>query len=454
MHQAQNSPAKQHVTCKNSILDLRSSSLGLIRQAHRFIAGIFSRLEKAVSLSKITTSVNVVYLLEIARAILKYVRTGNSSPSFNTRSLSDDVLVEMLLVYDRLFAAIMECEITDVIGTWLALLREILLFPFDNISRDAEEEADCQAKRKRVSFMNDLRQKVSSSLLKWFPQMNSSVLDSALKKQFFIAVSCSLPTSVICSPSSDAFPFAASQVRSALQSVLSSKLVVTVAERLRKNQIPVVQSTFCFTANDAVDDVSFIRLYTSVILKMGVLLLRQLENSDPMQRRTITLLMSIIESGVDVVKMSFSLYSSQDDILIDVIWLLLEGWMTVSRMKDVTDGDFHRDLDIVCRNFNPHLFAIHLIDLISYDHTVLLDWLIECDTEFLRYFLVYLKLLKSDWDNFQRVATTEQLDKVMPVLIRLRLAIERLQDQELFPYKVNYLLQLLKHVEDTYETKI
>lgn len=50
---------------------------------------------------------------------------------------------------------------------------------------------------------------------------------------------------------------------------------------------------------------------------------------------------------------------------------------------------------------NPHCHFLILLQSISFDHSILLDFLISTETCFLEYFVRYLKYLRSDWQNFR-----------------------------------------------------
>ncbi|XP_017554989.1 protein Lines homolog 1 [Pygocentrus nattereri] len=50
--------------------------------------------------------------------------------------------------------------------------------------------------------------------------------------------------------------------------------------------------------------------------------------------------------------------------------------------------------------FNPHCHFILLLQSLSFDHTVLLDFLISAETCFLEYCVLYLKLLRDNWQDF------------------------------------------------------
>nr|XP_034986669.1 protein Lines homolog 1 isoform X1 [Zootoca vivipara]XP_034986671.1 protein Lines homolog 1 isoform X1 [Zootoca vivipara] len=53
---------------------------------------------------------------------------------------------------------------------------------------------------------------------------------------------------------------------------------------------------------------------------------------------------------------------------------------------------------------NPHCIFLFLLKSISFDATVLLDFLISSETCFLEYFVRYLKLLVQDWDHFVKIS--------------------------------------------------
>lgn len=49
---------------------------------------------------------------------------------------------------------------------------------------------------------------------------------------------------------------------------------------------------------------------------------------------------------------------------------------------------------------NPHCHFLLLLQSISFDHSILLDFLISTETCFLEYFVWYLKYLRADWQGF------------------------------------------------------
>uniref|UniRef100_A0A674A729 Lines homolog 1 n=1 Tax=Salmo trutta TaxID=8032 RepID=A0A674A729_SALTR len=52
---------------------------------------------------------------------------------------------------------------------------------------------------------------------------------------------------------------------------------------------------------------------------------------------------------------------------------------------------------------NPHCHFLFLLRSISFDHSILLDFLISTETCFLEYFVRYLKHLRDDWEGFRTV---------------------------------------------------
>ena len=59
------------------------------------------------------------------------------------------------------------------------------------------------------------------------------------------------------------------------------------------------------------------------------------------------------------------------------------------------------ELEAACASgCNPHCHFLLLLRSISFDHSILLDFLISTETCFLEYFVRYLKYLRADWQGF------------------------------------------------------
>jgi len=141
-------------------------------------------------------------------------------------------------------------------------------------------------------------------------------------------------------------------------------------------------------------------------------------------------------------------------------------------------------LSKVDENLHPHVLFNQFLHSLSYDHSVLLDFLISNETDFLGYLLQYLKYTTNHWEEFNEVvarldnniqkdeheelvatfATIDiqgqtkleakkdsEMDVIMSVLIRLRFSIEKLVVKNLFPYNITPLLKKLKDMEHLYE---
>lgn len=135
-------------------------------------------------------------------------------------------------------------------------------------------------------------------------------------------------------------------------------------------------------------------------------------------------------------------FHDQDDFLIEGMVCCL----------DVAVGLFYRgppqnDLGPM---LSPTLTFVQFIHAVSHDPDVLLDLLVSNETCFLLYLLRFLKYIRRNWHEFVSCCGRE-LDNTMTVLIRLRLAIDRLVSKSLFPYNINPVLRLLEKCESFYE---
>lgn len=136
------------------------------------------------------------------------------------------------------------------------------------------------------------------------------------------------------------------------------------------------------------------------------------------------------------------LFSDQDDALVESMVCCL----------DVVVGLFYRNPSQVDlqRALNPATSFIQFLHTVSHDSDVLLDLLVSNETCFLLYLLRLLKFVRRHWIEFV-TACDRELDDTMSVLIRLRVAIDRLVSKSLFPYNINPVLRLLQKCEELYE---
>ncbi|KAJ4436300.1 hypothetical protein ANN_18931 [Periplaneta americana] len=137
------------------------------------------------------------------------------------------------------------------------------------------------------------------------------------------------------------------------------------------------------------------------------------------------------------------LFADQDDALIEGMVCCL----------DVAVGLFYRSAAVqpdLRHRLSPAATFVEFLRAVSHDPDVLLDLLVSNETCFLLYLLRLLKFVRRNWAEFVACCGRE-LDGTMSVLIRLRLAIDRLVSKALFPYNINPVLRLLERCEQMYE---
>lgn len=75
--------------------------------------------------------------------------------------------------------------------------------------------------------------------------------------------------------------------------------------------------------------------------------------------------------------------------------------LLVSPCRQCSGLDDVAVLETACASgCNPHCHFLLLLQSISFDHSILLDFLISTETCFLEYFVRYLKYLRADWQGF------------------------------------------------------
>lgn len=139
------------------------------------------------------------------------------------------------------------------------------------------------------------------------------------------------------------------------------------------------------------------------------------------------------------------MFHDQDDFLIEGMVCCL----------DVAVGLFYRGppQNDLGQMLSPTLTFVQFIRAVSHDPDVLLDLLVSNETCFLLYLLRFLKYIRRNWIEFVRCCGRE-LDDTMTVLIRLRLAIDRLVSKNLFPYNISPVHRLLEKCESFYEGNV
>jgi len=169
-----------------------------------------------------------------------------------------------------------------------------------------------------------------------------------------------------------------------------------------------------------------------------------------------------------------SLYEEDDSGLIQVALYLFQIYANIQRQFQCPHSFFNDQficpvVQEIMKEIHPHKIFARIVHLIHCDHTVLLDFLISNETQFLEYFLIYLHFLEKNWSSsreFFSKATEEQdttkhstmttsnktTDEVIPTIIRLKYALVKLTEKNLFPFKVTPLVKCLCTIEDLSES--
>uniref|UniRef100_A0A8C4EHG0 Lines homolog 1 n=1 Tax=Dicentrarchus labrax TaxID=13489 RepID=A0A8C4EHG0_DICLA len=85
------------------------------------------------------------------------------------------------------------------------------------------------------------------------------------------------------------------------------------------------------------------------------------------------------------------LFGEQDDDMMEAAKALLSVFL---------HHRYNRHTAACASGCNPHCHFLLLLQSISFDHSILLDFLISTETCFLEYFVRYLKCLRADWRGF------------------------------------------------------
>lgn len=176
-------------------------------------------------------------------------------------------------------------------------------------------------------------------------------------------------------------------------------------------------------------------------------------------------------------KVIVHLFSNQDDYLLEAMLCMLGTTIaflprqppfgTTTNRQTSGSSNERPILRMLIEIISPVYTFLEFLELIQYGMQPMLDFLITDETCFLLYFLRFLKYIRSDWTMFQNqcnkwhssssaMRTNNHSEKqpykrVMNVLIQLRLKLDRLVFQRLFPYDITPLLQLMRQCESLYE---
>nr|CAB3262682.1 uncharacterized protein LOC100181817 [Phallusia mammillata] len=125
-------------------------------------------------------------------------------------------------------------------------------------------------------------------------------------------------------------------------------------------------------------------------------------------------------------------YFEQDDLLIE--FLLLHLLISTSSAKTPEKPAF-------C-GFSPHQAFLSLVQRLAFDNSILLDWLTSEETQFLLYFIKYIKYChKTQNDLLAECKRCNATSSLNEMLLKLKKSIERLTATNLFPYSAKPLLK-------------
>lgn len=184
-------------------------------------------------------------------------------------------------------------------------------------------------------------------------------------------------------------------------------------------------------------------------------------------------------------KMLIHLFSDQDEYLIESMLCTLDittvflarqphSEQTTTISATATPTASRDNLNALLAALSPVYSFLEFLRMIEYKVEFLLDLLVSSETCFLLYLLRFLKYIRKDWltfcircndwvavsgDNGARPGYLEMsrdieipvLDRTMGILIELRKLIERLVLQNLFPYNITPIIQLLRQCEGLFE---
>lgn len=437
----------------------------------------------------------IVYGLETVRLLLKHWRV-NVIKDAEAKFLSFQgsvvakciqcyflqLMDAVLKVHSRATPPNEHCTI-DIAGTFLALHREILLFTnhyYEDQRRNVP--ATCMPS---ADLLKCVKEMCLAQVQRWICLLDHVSYPSRVKRQVLELISCSLPADQLCSVSVTP-PLLADVLSQCLSGIVYSQFAKLAAQQLL---VPFTcDSSFCsplvMDALSPEEDPLCIQMFFFVLMKLAVGFLNVIQTEglvgDSRWHHINDCILKPLSLSVvkqlHLIETIFSLCGFQDNLLIDALWLHMEGYQRLKWLQGIAGVHEQKEaLDVALVHIpNSHCLFGHLLTYVGLDHSVILDFLISSETQFLNYFTQYLKLVLRDWIGFQSThskavakctdseigtatgsASSDHIkcdiDSVMSVLIRLRLAVERLQSQGLFPYNAAPLVALLEQVEELYE---
>lgn len=196
------------------------------------------------------------------------------------------------------------------------------------------------------------------------------------------------------------------------------------------------------------------------ILKISLWVMGNI-NSVLVLKDTVSDVFALLNAFTYTEKQWISVTIDEDHDLIDFLWLHLEFFWIAHK------ENINSDACLLLRT-PPWSLFLELMLRLSFNISILNDWLISNETNFLRYFLKLLKMIRFFWSDFldkcelmytlpcvheaiSLLGAPTVLDACMSGIIRLKIKIERLHTANLYPYSPEPLIKLLAAVEALYE---
>lgn len=128
------------------------------------------------------------------------------------------------------------------------------------------------------------------------------------------------------------------------------------------------------------------------------------------------------------------LLDDRDDAIIECLSCVLDIAVAVPAVRLILD---------------PFESFAEFLSCVSFEPDVLLDYLISDENDFLPYALKFLKAASRDYEHFSR-GCGDKLENTMDLLIRLRLKILRLHENNVFPYNIIPIARLIQRCDELY----
>ena len=173
----------------------------------------------------------------------------------------------------------------------------------------------------------------------------------------------------------------------------------------------------------------------------------------------------LVKNSPDAQQIIFEHLREQDDSLVEglaaacrIHWSLLNLPAEIRETSQAVDH---------LRVINVHAFMLQFFSSTSFDHSILLDFVMSGDSEskFETFLVKYLELGVADWHGLRAVcaqadadgtrernfSSESTLDSFMGTLLKFKYRLLRLCSKGLFPHPVEDMLTALEKLEELYE---